>query len=188
MHWLMSGKGVNELPAEEYTMMLEVMMADRPGRPCPPVFWNVGMVMHVLKSDLILRELEHGQVDSLGTAYLFYYDKQGHQGLGQDTAYVIWAHVQEAFSEWISCSAYCTISLLPLVEAWQQAVATSDHQRLRSQADNPTPRIPVVTAWESNSSVQLVGSTPQQAGRLTTVEEMAEARLTTHAGAVHPCG
>ena len=35
--------------------------------------------------------------------------------------------------------------------------------------------------------VQLVGSTPQQAGRSTAVEEMAKARLTTHAGAVHPC-
>ena len=33
--------------------------------------------------------------------------------------------------------------------------------------------------------MQLVGSAPQQAGRSTTVEEMAEARLTTHAGAGH---
>ena len=36
--------------------------------------------------------------------------------------------------------------------------------------------------------MQLVGSAPQQAGRASTVEEMAEARLTTHTGAVHPCG
>ena len=34
--------------------------------------------------------------------------------------------------------------------------------------------------------MQLVGSAPQQAGRSSAVEEMAEARLTTHAGAVHP--
>ena len=33
-----------------------------------------------------------------------------------------------------------------------------------------------------------MGSTPQQAERLTTVEEMAKARLTACAGAVHPCG
>ena len=39
---------------------------------------------------------------------------------------------------------------------------------------------------ESDSSVQLVGSTPRQAGRSTTVEEMAKARLTTHAGAAQP--
>ena len=114
------GKGINKPPAEEYTMMLEVTMADRPGQPCPPMFsWNAGMVMHILKSDLVLRELEHMQVDGPGTAYLFFYDKQGHWGLGQDTTYAIWAHVEEAFSKWISHSAHFTISLLPLVEAWQ---------------------------------------------------------------------
>ena len=122
------GEGINEASAEEYAMMLEVMMADCPGRPCPPMFsWNVGMVMHVLKSDLVLRELEHMQVDGPGAAYLFFYDKQGHWGLGQDTTYVIWAHMEEAFSGWISCSAYFTISLLPLMEAWWQAVAASNH-------------------------------------------------------------
>ena len=59
------------------------------------------------------------QVDGPGTAYLFFYDKQGHRGLGHDTVYVIQAHVEEAFSEWISRSAHFAISLLPLVEAWQ---------------------------------------------------------------------
>ena len=105
------------------------------------------------------------QLDGPGTAYLFFYDKQGHQGLGQDTVHAIRAHMEEAFSEWISCSAHFAISLLPLVEAWWQAVATSDHRRLRSWAGNPAPRIPVVTMGESDSLVQLVGSTPQQAGR-----------------------
>ena len=101
-------------------MMLEVTMADCPGWPHPPTFsWNAGMVMHVLKSDPVFRELEHVQVDGLGTAYLFFYDKQGHWGLGQDTAYAIQAHTEEAFSGWISCSSHFTISLLPLMEAWQ---------------------------------------------------------------------
>ena len=114
------GEGIVETPAEEYTMMLEVTMADHPGWPHPPTFsWNAGMVMHVLKSDPVLRELEHMQVDGPGTTYLFFYEKQGCQGLGQDTAYVIWAHVEEAFSRWILHSAYFAISLLPLVEAWQ---------------------------------------------------------------------
>ena len=86
------GEGTDETPAEEYTMMLEVMMADCPGQPHPPMFsWNAGMVMHILKSDPVLRELEHMQVN------------------GPDTAY----------SEWISCSAHFTISLFPLMEAWQ---------------------------------------------------------------------
>ena len=121
------GEGKDETPAEEYAMMLEVTMADCPGQPCPPVFsLNVGMVMHVLKSNLVLRELEHVQVDGLGTAYLFFYDKQGHWGLSQDTAHAIRAHVEEAFSEWISCSAHFTISLFPLMEVWHRAVAASD--------------------------------------------------------------
>ena len=112
-------EGITEPPEEEYAMMLEVMMADHPEQPHPPAFsWNAGMVMHILKSDPVLRELEQVQVDSLGTAYLFFYDRQGHCGLSQDTVYAIRAHVEEAFSEWISHSAHFTISLLPLVEAW----------------------------------------------------------------------
>ena len=49
------GEGTGETSMEEYTLMLEVMMADRPGRPNPPTFsWNAGMVMHILKSDPVL--------------------------------------------------------------------------------------------------------------------------------------
>ena len=177
------GERITEPPMAEYAMMLEVMMDDHPGwSRLPTLSWNAGIVMHVLKNDPVLRELEHMQVDSLGTVYLFFYDKQGHGGLGQDTVHVIWDHMEEAFSEWVSCSTHFTISLLPLV-----AVAASNHCRLRGQAENPTPRIPVVTTGESDSSVQLVGSTPQQAGRLTTVEETTDARPTTHAGTACPC-
>ena len=114
------GEGTGENPVEEYAMMLEVMMVDRPGQPRPAAFsWNAGMVMQVLKSDPVLRELEHVQVDGPGIAYLFFYDKQGHQGLGQDAMDAVWTHVEEAFSEWISCSAHFTISLFPLMEVWQ---------------------------------------------------------------------
>ena len=113
------GEGTGETPVEEYAMMLEVMMADHPGWPHPPTFsWNAGMVMHILKSNLVLRELEHVQVDGLGTAYQFFYDKQGHQGLGQDATQAVRTHMEEAFSEWISHSAHFTISLFPLMEVW----------------------------------------------------------------------
>ena len=44
-----------------------------------------------------------------------------------------------------------------------------------------------MNAGESDSSVQLVGSAPQQAGRSSTVEETAETKLATHTGAVHLC-
>ena len=78
------GEEAGKTSAEEYALLLEVTMADRPGRPHPPAFsWNTGMVVHVLKSDPVLQELEHVQVDGPGTAYLFFYDKQGHRGLEQ---------------------------------------------------------------------------------------------------------
>ena len=64
-------------------------------------------------------------------------------------------------------------------------VAASNCCRLRSQAENPASSLPVVNAGESDSSVQLVGSAPQQAGRSSTVKEMDEARLTTCAGTAH---
>ena len=80
-------EGTGETSMEEYALMLEVTMADHPGQPHPPTFsWNTEMIMHILKSDPVLWELEHVQVDGPGAAYLFFYDKQGHWGLGQDTA------------------------------------------------------------------------------------------------------
>ena len=75
-------------PTEEYALMLEVTMADHPRHPHPPAFsWNMGMVMHVLKGDPTLRDLEHVQVDGPGVAYLFFFDKQGHRGLKHDATH-----------------------------------------------------------------------------------------------------
>ena len=54
--------------------------------------------------------------------------------------------------------------------------------------ENSAHNTPVGAAWESDSSSQLVGSAPQQAGRASGVEEVTEARLTTHTGAVQLCG
>ena len=110
------------------------------------------MVMHILKSDPVLQELEHVQVDGPGTAYLFFYDKQGHWGLEQDAVDAVRTHVEEAFSDWISCSAHFNIHLLPLMEEWQWSVAASDCQRLKGQAENPTHNAPVGAAWQSDSS------------------------------------
>ena len=118
------------------------------------------MVMHVLKSDPVLQELEHVQVDGPDTAYLFFYDKQGHRGLGQDAMDAVRTHMEEAFSEWISCFAHFNISLLPLKEVWWWSVAASDCQRLRSWVENSAHNMPVEAAQESDSSSQLVGSAP----------------------------
>ena len=105
-------------PTEEYALMLEVTMADCPRHPCPSAFsWNAGIVMHVLKADPTLRDLEHVQVDGPGAAYLFF-NKQGHRGLKHDAAQALRTHVAEAFSEWISHSAHFTVIPLPLAESW----------------------------------------------------------------------
>ena len=139
--------------------------------------------MHILNSDPVLWELEHVQVDGPGTTYLFFYNKQGHQGLGQDAMDAVQTHMEEAFSEWISHSAYFNISLLPLMEAQQWSVASSDHRRLRNQVENSAHNMPVGAARESDCSSQLVGSAPQPARRASGVGEVTEARLTTHMGA-----
>ena len=178
------GEGMGKTSAEEYALALEVTMADHPGRPCPPAFsWNVGMVMHILKSDPVLWELEHVQVDGPGTAYLFFYDKQGHQGLEQDAVDAVRTHVEEAFSEWILHSAHSNISPLPLMEVWWWSVTASDCRRLRSQAENSAHNTPVGAARESDSSSQLVGSAPQQDRRTSGMGERIEARLPAHTGA-----
>ena len=67
-------------------------------------------------------------------------------------------------------------------------VTASDHQRLRSQAENPIHSIPVMNAEESDSSAQLVGSALLQAGKASAVVGVAEARLASHTGAARPCG
>ena len=65
------------------------------------------------------------------------------------------------------------------MEAWQWSVAASNHRRLRSWMENSANNnTPVGVTWESDSSSQLVGSAPQQAGRASGVGEMTEARLT----------
>ena len=140
------------------------------------------MIMHVLKSNLVLRELEHVQVDGPGTVYLFFYDKQGHRGLEQGAMGAVQTHIEEAFSEWISCSAHFNLSLLPLKEVWRWSVTASNHQRLRSQAENPAYNAPVGATRESDSSSQLVGSAPQQDGRTSGIRERTEVRPTGHPG------
>ena len=164
-------------------------MADHPGRPHPPAFsWNAGMVMHVLKSDPVLQGLEHVQVDGPGTAYLFFYNKQGQWGLEQGAMDAIQTHMEEAFLEWISRSAHFNVSLLPLMEAWQWFVTASNHQRFRSRAENPAHNVPVGAARESDSLSQLVGSAPQQDGRTSRIGERTEVRPVGHTGAAHPHG
>ena len=152
-------------PAEEYALLLEVVMADQPGCPWPPVFsWNSGMVLHVLKRDPTLRDLEHVQVDGPGTAYLFFYDKQGQKGLKKETTENIQGHIAEVFSEWISHSAHFVATLLPFAEGWSSATAALGRCHPKSwtdQLDHPTLH---GLSSKSDSTLQLVHSAPPEHG------------------------
>ena len=106
-----------ELPAEEMALQLEATMEDHPGYPHPSAFlWNMGMIMHVLKNDLSLRDLKHVQVEGPGTAYLFFFDKQCCHGLSPDATELLCTYLPGAFLEWISHSAHFTAIALPLSE------------------------------------------------------------------------
>ena len=152
---------VVEPPKEELILQLEVTMADRLGRPCPPAFsWNAGMVMHVLKNDPALRDLEYVQVDNPGTAYLFFLDKQCRHGLPAEAAETLGAYLPGAFSEWISHSAHFAAVAIPLAEGRRLAsvAAKRCHQRLRTDPQGPTLGAPFSS--KSDVGPVLVGSTP----------------------------
>ena len=74
------------------------------------------------------------------------------------------------------------------MEAWRWSVTASDCRRFRNWAENSTLNMPVGVAWESDSSNQLVGSTPPQDGRTSGMGERTEARLNPRIGAVQPRG
>ena len=102
---------VVEPPKEELILQLEVMMADRLA-----FSWNASMVMHILKNDPTLRDLEYVQVDNPGTAYLFFLDKQSCRGLPAEVAEMLGAYLPGAFSEWISHSAHFVAIAISLAE------------------------------------------------------------------------
>ena len=115
------------LPTKEYVIQLEVMIVDWPGQPCPPPFlWNAGMVLHVLKNNPALRELEHVQVDGPRTVYLFFYDRHGCHGLSKEAALAICFHLADTFSEWIGWSAHFEVLLLLLDEGCHHTAAAQD--------------------------------------------------------------
>ena len=152
---------VVEPPKEELILQLEVTMADRPGCPRPPAFsWNTGMVMHILKNDPTLRDLEYVQVDNPGTAYLFFLDKQCLCGLSAEVAETLGAYLPGAFSEWISCSAHSAAITIPLTEERHLASAATNrcHQRLRMDPQGPALGAPFSS--KSDVGPVLVGSAP----------------------------
>ena len=131
---------VVEPPEEELILQLEVTMVDCPGHPRLPAFlWNTSMVMHILKNDPALRDLEYVQVDNPGTTYLFFLDKQCHHGLPAEAAETLGAYLPGAFSEWISHLAHFAAITIPLAEGRHLASVAANrcHQRLRMDPQGP---------------------------------------------------
>ena len=144
---------------DEYIIQLEVMMVDQPRRPHPPAFsWNGGMVQHVLKSDLDLRELEHVQVNSPGLAFLFY-DRHGHCSLTKEAALAICLHLADTFAEWIGRSTH--LNVVPLLLEGCQCMMASQERCRQHIWTQEQPSLPIhVTGSASSSSSQLVGGVP----------------------------
>ena len=117
-------------PMDKYIIQLEVMMVDQPGQPRPPAFsWNAGMVLHVLKNDPALRELEHVQVNGPGIVYLFFYDRHGHHSLMKEAAFAIHSHLADTFAEWIGRSAHFEVVTLLLEEGCHHVTTAQDRCR-----------------------------------------------------------
>ena len=152
---------VVEPPKEELILQLEVTMADHPGHPCPLAFlWNAGMVMHVLKNDPALRDLEYVQVDNPGTAYLFFLDKQCCRGLSAEAVETLGAYLPGAFSEWISCSAHFAAIAIPLTDGRHLASAAANRCRQRLRTDPQGPMLGAPFSSKSDVGSVLVGSAP----------------------------
>ena len=133
-------------PVDEYIIQLEVMMADWPGQPRPPAFsWNVGMVLHVLKSDPALRKLEHVQVDGPGTVYLFFYDRHGNHDLTKEAALAKCFHLVDTFLKWIGWSTHFKALPLLLDEGCHHAAAAQDRCQQHIQTQDQ-PSLPVQAA------------------------------------------
>ena len=149
-------------PADEYIIQLEVTMADWPSRLHPPAFsWNAGMVLYVLKSDPVMREREHIQVDGPGLVYLFFYDRHGCRGLTKEAALAICSHLADTFAEWIGRSVHFEVVPLLLEEGHHCMTAAQERCRQRIQTlEQPSLPIHAAGSASSRSSQQLVGGVP----------------------------
>ena len=134
------------LQQEEFALQLGVTMADRPGWLRPPSYlWNVGLVVHVLKTDPVLRELEYVQVEAPRTAYLFFHDRHGHQGLTQNATEMVCVHIADSFAEWIGQSAHFNADPILLEEGQHLATVAQERCRQHSRIqDIPNQAAPPV--------------------------------------------
>ena len=136
------------------------------------------MVIHILKSNPALCDREHVQVEGPGTAYLFFYDKQGRKGLVLEATHTLRAHVGDTCSEWISRFAHFMVNPIPL-EGWGRTMAVAEWQWQCTRVEFQSPVVPSPVMSEYDSNPQLQGNASQPTGRPGSAEEstnMREAR------------
>ena len=119
------------------------------------------MVLHVLKNDLALRELEHIQVDGPGVVYSFFYDRHRCYSITKEATLAIRSHLVDTFVEWIGRSIHFKVVPLLLDEGERCATAVQGRcrQRIWTQ-DQPNLPVHAAGAARSGSSLQLVGRAP----------------------------
>ena len=118
------------------------------------------MVLHVLKNDPALKELEHVQVYGPGIAYLFFYDRHGCHSLTKEAALAIHSHQADAFAEWIGRSTHFIGVPLLLDEGHHCMTAAQDMHR-QCICTQEQPNLQAHAAGTASSeSLQLVGRAP----------------------------
>ena len=114
----------------------------------------------MLKSNPVLRDLEHVQADGPRLAYLFFYDRHGYHGLSQEEALSMCSHMTDAFAKWIGRSACFDVVPL-LLEAGRQHTTAMQEKRMQCVRPLEEPILPVqVNKSTSSGSSQLVGGAP----------------------------
>ena len=121
-------------------------------------------MQHILKSDPVLKDLEHAQVDGPGLAYLFFYDRHGYHGLSKEEALAMCSHIADAFAEWIGRSVH--FDTVPfLLEVGRQHTTAVQEKRRQHVRPLEEPVLPVqVNESTSSESSQLVGGVPPVTG------------------------
>ena len=132
------------------------------------------MVVHVLKTDPALRELEYLQVEAPRTTYLFFHDRHGHRGLTPNAMETVCIHSRLLHGVDREVSTF-QCGYYTIGRWWHLAVVAQERHRQHSRIqDVPNQPAHPVRETSSGSSLQLVGGAPpspeNQEGAATLAE------------------
>ena len=86
--------------------------------------------------------------------------QKGHQGLIHKATQAMRADVEEAFTEWISCSVHFVVNPIPIVDGWHHAVMASEWCRHQSWTEFQGQPVSNLASSKSDSTLLLVRSAP----------------------------